>query len=131
MLIEFGFRRYTKIYAIVETGSKQYRVSPGQTIEVEKLLVAEGENVELDKVLMVSDGEKTIVGTPTVQGAKVIATAEGTHKGKKIVVFRYKPKVRSRRKTGHRQSLTRLAIKEIALAGEGTKAQEGVSSSGA
>ena len=87
--------------------------------------------MELDKVLMVSDGEKTIVGNPVVEGARVLATAEGTHKAKKVVVFKYKPKVRYRRKTGHRQSYTRLAIKEIALAGAGTKGQEGVSSSGA
>ena len=98
---------------------------------MEKLLVAEGESVELDRVLMVSDGEKTIVGNPVVEGARVLATAEGTHKAKKVVVFRYKSKVRSRRKTGHRQSYTRLAIKDIALAGAVTTGEKGVSSSGA
>lgn len=120
--------RYTNIYAIVETGSKQYKVSPGETIEVESLPVAEGDKVELDKVLMVSDGDKVAIGNPVVAGAKVTATSLGTHKGEKIIVFRYKAKVRSRRKTGHRQLLTRLAINDISLTGGETK--EGVTSSG-
>jgi len=119
-----GFRRL-EIYAIIETGGKQYKVSPGQTIDVERLDVAEGNTVELDKVLLIADGDKLSVGTPTVDGAKVVATSQGDGKGKKIIVFKYKPKVRYRKKTGHRQLYTRLVIDKIigpeATPGEPTK----------
>jgi len=97
-----------KIYAVIETGGKQYRVSPGQTIDVERLEVAEGKTVDLDKVLLIGDGKKVTVGTPTVDGAKVVATSQGEGKGDKVIVFKYKPKVRYRKKTGHRQLYTRL-----------------------
>ena len=102
-----------KGYAIVQTGGKQYKVSPGETIDVAHLHAEEGSAIELDQVLMVSDGERVRVGTPTVEGAKVIAEVIGDGKGKKIIVFKYKPKVRYRRMKGHRQLYTRLAIKEI------------------
>jgi len=75
--------------------------------------VAEGNTVELDKVLFIADGDKVTVGTPTIDGAKVIATSQGEGKGKKIIVFKYKPKVRYRKKTGHRQLYTRLSIDRI------------------
>ena len=101
------------IYAIIETGGKQYRVSPGQVIDVEHLSVASGLPVELEKVLLVADGEKVTVGTPTIEGAKVLATSQGEGKGKKVIVFKYKPKVRYRKKTGHRQLYTKLAIDSI------------------
>jgi large subunit ribosomal protein L21 len=103
----------TKIYAIIETGGKQYKVNPGQTIDVERLTVAEGGTVELDRVLLIADGERLVVGTPTVAGAKVVATAKGEGKGEKVIVFRYKSKVRYRKKTGHRQLYTRLVIDKI------------------
>ena len=102
-----------KIYAVIETGGKQYKVTPGQTIDVERLDVAEGKTVELDRVLLIADGDKVRVGTPTVDGAKVVATSQGEGKGKKIIVFKYKPKVRYRKKTGHRQFYTRLVIDKI------------------
>jgi large subunit ribosomal protein L21 len=88
-------------------------VTPGQTIDVERLDVAEGNMVELDRVLLIADGDKVTVGTPTVEGARVTATAQGEGKGKKIIVLKYKPKVRYRKKTGHRQLYTRLAIDDI------------------
>jgi large subunit ribosomal protein L21 len=75
--------------------------------------VAEGKTVDLDKVLLIGDGKKVTVGTPTVDGAKVVATSQGEGKGDKVVVFKYKPKVRYRKKTGHRQFYTRLVIDEI------------------
>lgn len=75
--------------------------------------MAEGNTIELDKVLLIADDDRVIVGTPTVEGAKVIATAQGEGKAKKVIVFRYKPKVRYRKKTGHRQFYTRLAIDKI------------------
>jgi large subunit ribosomal protein L21 len=80
---------------------------------VERLDVAEGNTVELDRVLLIADGERVIVGTPTVDGAKVVATSQGEGKGEKIIVFKYKPKVRYRKKTGHRQRYTRLVIDKI------------------
>ena len=102
-----------KIYAIIETGGKQYKVSPGQTIDVERLGIAEGDTVEMERVLLIADGDRLTVGKPIIQGAKVVATSKGEGKGKKIVVFKYKPKVRYRKKTGHRQLYTRLTIEKI------------------
>ena len=107
-----GFRRL-KIYAIIETGGKQYKVTPGEIIDVERLDVTEGNTIELDKVLLIAEGDKVTVGRPTVDGAKVIATSQGEGKGKKIIVFKYKPKVRYQKKTGHRQLHTRLVIDKI------------------
>ncbi|MBE0414946.1 MAG: 50S ribosomal protein L21 [Dehalococcoidia bacterium] len=101
------------MYAIVQTGGKQYKVSPGETIDVERLPAEEGSTIELDQVLLIADGERVRVGTPAVEGAKVIAEVLGEGKGKKVIVFKYKPKVRYRRMRGHRQIHTRLAIKEI------------------
>ena len=83
----------TEIYAIVETGGKQYKVSPGQTVDVELLGVV-GDVVELDRVLLIADGDKVTVGTPTVEGAKVIASQPEEGKGKKVLVFKYRPKSR-------------------------------------
>lgn len=102
-----------EIYAIIETGGKQYKVSPGQVIDVDCLHVAEGNTVELDKVLLIADDGRLTVGTPTVDGARVMATSQGDGKAKKIIVFKYKPKARYRKKTGHRQLYTRLAIDKI------------------
>jgi large subunit ribosomal protein L21 len=106
------FRR-VEIYAVIETGGKQYKVTPGQVIDVERLDVTEGSTVELDKVMLIADGDRVTVGTPTIDGAKVVATSQGEGKGKKIIVFKYKPKVRYRKKTGHRQLYTRLVIDKI------------------
>ncbi len=87
--------------------------------------MAEGNTVELDKVLLIADGDRVTIGIPTVDGARVIATSQGESKGKKVIVFRYKPKTRYRKKTGHRQLYTRLAIDRIiepaATQGEPTK----------
>ncbi|HEX75619.1 MAG TPA: 50S ribosomal protein L21 [Dehalococcoidia bacterium] len=105
-------------YAIVETGGKQYKVATGQKIDVDRLSVAEGKDIELSKVLFIADGEDTIIGNPTIDGAKVIATCLDERKGDKIIVFKYKPKARYRRKKGHRQLYTRLEIKEIVKPGE-------------
>ena len=101
------------MYAILETGGKQYKVRPGDTLQVEKLPAESGETVELDRVLMLADGDTVKVGTPLVDGARVMAEVVDQSRGPKIIVFKYKAKVRYRRKTGHRQSLTTLRIKEI------------------
>lgn len=108
-----------EIYAIIETGGKQYRVTPGQVIDVERLDVPEGDTVELDRVLLIADDEKTTVGTPLVMGAKVVATAKSEGLGKKVAVVKFKAKTRYHRKTGHRQSYTRLAIDSIVAPGAG------------
>jgi large subunit ribosomal protein L21 len=101
------------MYAIIETGGKQYRVSEGDVIRVEKLCAQEGETVELDRVLAVSDGEKLMVGQPVLENAKVTATVLKHGKGKKIIVFKYKPKKNYRRKKGHRQPYTEIKIEKI------------------
>jgi large subunit ribosomal protein L21 len=107
------FLEMTQSYAIVETGGKQYKVAPGQKVDVDRLAVAGGKDVELSRVLLIADGEDTIIGSPTIDGAKVIATCLGEKKGDKIIVFKYKPKVRYRRKKGHRQLYATLEIKKI------------------
>ncbi len=103
------------MFAILETGGKQYKVQPGDVIDVERLDGDVGSQIELDRVLMMAgEGkDKVSVGSPTLAGVKVLAEVVGQEKGRKIVVFKYKPKVRYRRKTGHRQSLTRLRITDI------------------
>ena len=124
-MVKYLGSRRLKIYAIIETGGKQYKVAPGQTIDVERLNVAEGGVIDLDRVLLIADGDKVTVGMPTIEGAKVVATSQGEGKAKKIIVFKYKPKVRYRKKTGHRQLYTRLSIDKIvgseAEAGEPVK----------
>ena len=105
-------------YAIVQTGSKQYRVKAGDNIRVESLPVYTGEIVNIDDVLMVSrDGDVT-VGTPVVSGAQVRAQVTSRGRGRKITVFKYKSKVRYRRKKGHRQHYTDLRIIDISMDGE-------------
>ena len=102
-----------KIYAVIEIGGKQYKVAPKQTIEVERLDVAEGDTVELDKVLFIGGDGDILVGNPIIKGAKVVATSLGEAKGDKVIVFKYKSKVRYRKKTGHRQTYTRILVNEI------------------
>ena len=102
------------MYAVVETGSKQYRVTPGMTIDVERLPAEAGSDIELDRVLMVGgEGTALRIGTPVVEGARVVATVAEHHRGEKLIIFKMKAKKRYRRKQGHRQELTRLTIKEI------------------
>ena len=102
-----------KIYAVIEIGGKQYKVAPKQTIEVERLGVPEGGRVELDRVLVIGGDKDTLVGTPIIKGAKVVATSLGEAKGEKVTVFKYKSKVRYRKKKGHRQTYTRILVNEI------------------
>ena len=101
------------MYAVIETGGKQYTVAPGQVVQVERLSLDKGSQIELDRVLLVSDGEDKLIGRPLVEGAKVVAEALGEEKDDKVIVFKYKPKVRYRRKKGHRHLYTKLAIKDI------------------
>ena len=100
-------------YAIVETGGKQYTVHPGDTLQVEKLPYAQDDVLELDRVLLLSTDGVVKVGQPVVEGASVRAEVVGNGKSRKITVLKFKPKVRYKRKTGHRQPYTELRITEI------------------
>jgi len=101
------------MYAIVETGGKQYRVQEGDVIFVEKLEVSEGDSVTLDKVLAFSNGSSLAVGSPVVEGAKVEAKVVENGKAKKVIIFKYKAKKDYRVKKGHRQPYTKLQIEKI------------------
>ena len=103
-------------YAVVQTGGKQYKLRVGDSVLVEKLdgAAEAGARVELDQVLAVNDDEGTVIGTPIVAGAVVRTTvADPDAKGEKLIVFKYKSKVRYRKKTGHRQHYTKLVVDEI------------------
>lgn len=101
------------MYAVIETGGKQYRVEPGETILVEKLDAEEGAEVSLDKVVALAKGADTIVGSPYVENASVSAEVVGLEKGKKKMVFKQKPRKGFRCLRGHRQRYTKLKIKDI------------------
>jgi large subunit ribosomal protein L21 len=102
------------MYAIIRTGGKQYRVEPGQILDVDRIPAAVDDTVEFGEVLMIGDGATVTAGTPLVDGARVIARNLGEVKGEKIIVFKYKPKTRYRRKAGHRSHLLRVRVEEIA-----------------
>ncbi|HXE73461.1 MAG TPA: 50S ribosomal protein L21 [Candidatus Nitrosotenuis sp.] len=102
------------MYAVIQTGGKQYRVTPGQTVRVEKLEGKIGTEVTLEEVLAVAaDGAELKVGRPTVEGARVTAEIVEQHRSRKVLVFKFKKRKRVRKKTGHRQPYTALRIKEI------------------
>ena len=100
-------------YAVFKTGGKQYRVKPGDTLDVEKLPVGVAAVAEFGEVLAISDGGDVTVGSPYVPGAKVLAQVQAHYTDKKLMVFKYKAKTRYRRKRGHRQDYTRLLIQDI------------------
>jgi len=102
------------VYAIVESGGRQYRAEEGHSFSVEKLPYEVGDQIDLDKVLLLASEAEVRVGQPTVEGAVVKATVVEQYRGKKIFVWKYKPSKRYRRRKGHRQSYTRLRVDEIA-----------------
>jgi len=102
-------------YAIIEDGGKQYKAVVGETIEVDRYKAEEGDQIDLERVLLIADGETVAVGDPFIKGARVQATVVSQIKGPKMVVFRYKPKKRYRVKSGHRQQYTRLKIDAIVM----------------
>jgi large subunit ribosomal protein L21 len=106
------------MYAVIETGGKQYRVELGSVIRVDRLSAQPGDSITLDRVLLIADGDATAVGQPVVDGATVRAEVLGQERGEKIVVFKYKPKARTRVKSGFRAELTRLRVADIAFAGK-------------
>ncbi|RLJ18096.1 50S ribosomal protein L21 [bacterium endosymbiont of Escarpia laminata] len=101
------------MYAVIQTGGKQYRVSEGDTVKVEKLNVEEGASVELDKVLMVADGEDIKVGTPYVDGGKVTATVKSHGRGKKVKIIKFRRRKHHMKRQGHRQWYTELQVTGI------------------
>lgn len=101
------------MHAIIETGGKQYKVTEGDVIEVEKLPLEVGATVDLEKVLMIIDGDKVKIGKPYVKEAKATAKVLAQDKSDKILVFRYKPKKNIRKRYGHRQPVTRLLIEKV------------------
>jgi large subunit ribosomal protein L21 len=100
-------------FVIVEQGGKQYRAAEGDTIEVDRLPNEVGDTLSLEDVLLSVDGDDVTVGTPLIKGAKVQAKVVDHFKGRKILVFKYRPKQRYRVKSGHRQQYTRLLIESI------------------
>ncbi|MCD7947310.1 MAG: 50S ribosomal protein L21 [Oscillospiraceae bacterium] len=103
------------MHAIIETGGKQYKVTEGDTLFIEKLPQEAGDAVTFDKVLAVLDGDNATIGTPVVAGAKVDATIEKNGRGKKIRIFKYNPKKGYRKRQGHRQPYTKVTIGKISV----------------
>jgi large subunit ribosomal protein L21 len=106
------------MYAVIETGSKQYRVEVGTELQVELLDVEPGETITLDRVLLVADGDSAAIGQPTVDGATVSAEVLRRDRGEKLIAFKYRPKARRRVKKGHRQELTVLRVADIVFGGK-------------
>ncbi len=101
------------MYAVVQTGGKQYRVTEGATLRVEKIKAEEGSSVELDKVLMVGEGESVKIGTPYVDGGKVTATVKSHGRGKKVNILKFRRRKHHMKRQGHRQWYTELEITGI------------------
>ncbi len=101
------------MYAIIETGGKQYRVQEGDRLNIEKLPAAVGEEIEIDKVMAVVNGEDVKIGTPLIEGARVILRVLRNGRGKKIIVFKFKAKKNYRRKQGHRQPFSQVIVEKI------------------
>jgi len=101
------------MYAVIKTGGKQYRVSEGQTLRIEKLNAEQGANVEFDQVLMVADGENFKLGTPLLSGGKVTAEIVEQGRGKKVKIVKFRRRKHYRRQMGHRQSFTEVKITGI------------------
>jgi large subunit ribosomal protein L21 len=106
------------MYAVIESGGKQHRVELGSEIQVDRLDVQPGDSITLDRVLLIADGDDAAIGQPVVDGATVSAEVLGQDRGKKIIVFKYKPKARTRVKNGFRAELTTLRITDIAFGGK-------------
>ena len=101
------------MYAVIKTGGKQYRVAPGQVLRVEQIDAAEGADVELDDVLLISDGEDVRVGTPRVEGGRVQARVRSHGRGRKVEIIKFKRRKHHMKRMGHRQAYTELEITDI------------------
>jgi large subunit ribosomal protein L21 len=112
------------LYAVVRTGGKQYRVQEGRPITIERLPGAPGETIELRDVLLLADGDSVTVGSPVIEGARVVGTIAEQGRTKKVIVFRYKAKTRARKKNGHRQQFTRFLVEDILAPGQEPKLKQ-------
>jgi len=101
------------MYAVIKTGGKQYRVTEGETLKVEKLDIEAGSSIEIEQVLMIADGDKVQIGAPYVDGGKVVATIKSHGRGKKIEIIKFKRRKHYDKRTGHRQAYTELEITGI------------------
>jgi len=106
------------MFAVIKSGGRQYKVSVGQQLEVNRLPVEDGAQVKFEEVLLISDADTSMIGAPFVDNAMVLATAVKQDRGEKLVVFRYKAKKRIRHRKGHRQELTILSIDDIVANGK-------------
>lgn len=106
------------MYAVIETGGKQYRVQEGDVITIEKLKVSAGDDIAFDRVLVLNDGEKVQVGAPILESAKVFGTVVENGKGEKVIIFKYKSKKDYRKKQGHRQPYTMVKIESLSADGK-------------
>ena len=106
------------MYAVIKSGGRQYQVSVGETLQVNRLTVDVGDQVRFEEVLLISDSDNILVGTPLVSNALVLATATEQGRGEKLIVFKYKSKKRYRHRRGHRQELTFLTIDDIVADGK-------------
>jgi len=106
------------MYAVIETGGKQYRVQEGDVITIEKLNVSAGDDITFDKVLLLNDGQTVQVGTPIVEAAKVFGSVVENGKGEKVIIFKYKAKKDYRKKQGHRQPYTMVKIESLSADGK-------------
>ena len=101
------------MYAVIQTGGKQYKVTPGDVLKVEKLEAKKGDTIELKQVYMVSDGDKVSVGKPTLASAMVTAEVMGEEKGEKLLIFKHRRRKGFRKTNGHRQHYTTIKVKDI------------------
>jgi large subunit ribosomal protein L21 len=106
------------MFAVIKSGGRQFKVSVGQTLEVERLPIEDGQQIRIEEVLLISDADRSLVGTPFVDSAAVLATVERQTRGEKLIVFKYKSKKRYRHRRGHRQELTVLRIDDILAEGK-------------
>lgn len=111
-------------YAIIEASGTQLRVEPGRFYDINRLAVDEDASITIDKVLLVNDGSDTNIGQPLVDGASVSGTVVHHLRGKKVIVYKMKPKKKTRKKRGHRQELTRLMIDSINIGGKTITAED-------
>ena len=118
------------MFAVIKSGGRQYKVSVGQKLQVNRLAIEDGAQIRFGEVLLISDANRSFVGTPFVDNAEVLATVEKQMRGEKLIVFKYKSKKRYRHRRGHRQELTLLTIDDILgegkslISGEAPKAEE-------
>jgi large subunit ribosomal protein L21 len=106
------------MFAVIKSGGRQYKVAVGESLQVNRLPVEEGDQVRFEEVLLISDADKTLIGSPLVSNALVLATATEQGRGEKLIVFKYKSKKRYRHRRGHRQELTFLTIDDIVADGK-------------